>query len=197
MWISLSLTQHKRFPRFLVPSPWCPWRTVKAMVKPYLWWHLALWHLVANYSPGDLWQGQRHQTFRSCFNQYSQQLPWIHSAILQMTGWVYSSVFSTAGGQAPWLYVVPLRTLMSSGKNRVDIPLGGILKWFKIMHSFKNQRKAWPYSFSSPWANYLCNATFITKTRKLQRKTKTWLFQSNNTSGTSYKMCVSNAQNIM
>lgn len=48
-----------------------------------------------------------------------------------MTEWVYSSVFSTAREQAPWLYVLPLRTLMSSGKNRVDIPLGGILKWFK------------------------------------------------------------------
>lgn len=144
-WISLSLTQHKRFPRFLVPSSWCPWSTAKAMVKPYLWWHLALWHLVANYSPGDLWQGQRHQTLSSCFNQYSQQLPWIHSAILQMTEWVYSSVFSTAREQTPSLYVLPLRTLMSSGKNRVVIPLGGILKWFKIRHSFKNQRKAWPY----------------------------------------------------
>lgn len=48
-----------------------------------------------------------------------------------MTEWVYSSVFSTAREQAPWLYVLLLRTLMSSGKNRVDIPLGGILKWFK------------------------------------------------------------------
>lgn len=35
-WINLSLTQHKHFARFLVPSSWCPWRTAKAMVKPYL-----------------------------------------------------------------------------------------------------------------------------------------------------------------
>lgn len=41
-----------------------------------------------------------------------------------MTEWVYSSVFSTATEQAPWLYALPLKTLMSSDKNGVEKPIG-------------------------------------------------------------------------
>lgn len=74
----------------------------------------------------------------------------MHSAILQMTEWVYSSVFSTAREQAPWLSVLPLRTFMSSGKNWVDVPLGGILKWFNIRHSFKTKGKPDHINFLPP-----------------------------------------------